>query len=49
MRFMFNHDFSNCVYKDNLCLEALSDPKDWCGLIDEILAESDANNLQSGG
>lgn len=38
MRFMFNHDFSICVYKDNLCLTALSDPKPWIESVDKALA-----------
>ena len=37
MRFMFNHDFKNCLYKDNLCLEALGDAKAWCELIDNVI------------
>jgi len=37
MRFMFNHDFKNCLYKDNLCLEALSDGKAWCELVDNVI------------
>lgn len=37
MRFMFNHDFKNCLYKDNLCLDALSDEKAWCELVDNII------------
>lgn len=49
MRFMFSHDFAKCVYSDNLCLEALSDPKPWCDLIDDILKEPDDKPLQSEG
>lgn len=39
MRFMFNHDFKDCLYKDNKCLEFLADPKPWCELVDEILKQ----------
>lgn len=37
MRFAFDHDFANCLYKDNKCLDLLSDPKQWCEKIDQLL------------
>lgn len=37
MRFMFNHDFKDCLYKDNLCLEALGQPAPWIELIEKTL------------
>lgn len=47
MRLMFDHEFSKCMYKDDLCIDALSDPKDWIGLLDEILAESNEKPTQA--
>lgn len=40
MRFMFDHDYALCLYKDLACLEALKDPKPWCNIIDAILRKS---------
>lgn len=39
MRFMFNHDFEDCVYKDFKCLEILNEPSTWCNVIDVILTK----------
>lgn len=39
MRFLFDHDFAKCVYRDNKCLDVLNDPKAWCDIIDEIFAK----------
>lgn len=39
MRYMFNHDFAECVYRDLLCIDALSDPTDWIGQIAAALNE----------
>lgn len=37
MRFLFDHDFANCVYRDNKCLDILNDPKLWTDKIDDLL------------
>lgn len=38
MRFMFDHDFAVCLYKDNACLDALGKPEDWLRIVDKCLA-----------
>lgn len=40
MRFMFNHDFRKCMYKDLECLKQLSDPGPWNKLVDQCLEEN---------
>lgn len=40
MRYMFDHDFALCLYKDNACLDALADPKPWCDAVDDVLAKT---------
>lgn len=40
MRFMFDHDYAYCLYKDNLCLTALAKPEEWTKLIDDVLAKT---------
>lgn len=37
MRFMFNHDFSKCMYDDLACLQRLENPAPWIELLDKAL------------
>lgn len=40
MRLIFNHDFSECLYKDYECLNNIAESKRWVGAIDAALGES---------
>jgi hypothetical protein len=37
MRHLVNHDFKNCLYKDNACVSHLDDPQPWNDLIDHLV------------
>lgn len=37
MRMMFNHNFNNCMYNDNRCLDYLADPFPWHQAIKKII------------
>lgn len=40
MRLMGVHDFDKCLYQDFDCLKILSNPKDWCRILDRALEYS---------
>jgi ADP-heptose:LPS heptosyltransferase len=48
MRLFGNHDFKDCLYQDELCVKAISDEKDWCKLVDEILETTSEKELSLG-